>query len=420
MREKIKISSVKHAIRHDAKKFSLLVVASFFVLSGSIYSVTHADQYTDQIQQLEAQNAQKLDTVSTLQNQAGSYQQALDELQSQIASIEDQIAASHAQQAELQTEIQQAQANLALQRQYIAADIKAMYVDGQMTTFEELATSQNLSDFVDAQTYRNAVQNKIQSILAQITQLEAQLKEQNQQVSELLVTQQTQQSQLTADEDQENNLLAYNEQQQTQYDQQIQSNNSQISQLQAEEIAANQSGVKGASSAGVGCGGVASASYDGVTYSYANTYPASLCSIPQDSVVDQWHMDNRECVSYTAWMEAQRSNVANALLQEYAFGNATDWPAAANEYGGQYGITVSSTPQVGDVAIRPAIPGLSVDGEEDVGHAMYVEKVLDSNTIVVTEYNEQLNGLFSVQVRATDAPYNGYQDNLVFIHFPGN
>jgi surface antigen len=129
-------------------------------------------------------------------------------------------------------------------------------------------------------------------------------------------------------------------------------------------------------------------------------------------------MYNRECVSYTAYMASQESSTANMLLTEYSFGNATDWPANAVKYGSQYGVTVSSTPQVGDIAIRPAIPGLTVDGESDVGHAMYVQKVLDSDTIVVSEYNEDLNGDFSVQVRSTDAPYNGYQDNLVFIHFP--
>ena len=130
-------------------------------------------------------------------------------------------------------------------------------------------------------------------------------------------------------------------------------------------------------------------------------------------IVDPWHMLNRECVSYTAWMESQRSSVANTLLSEYNFGNATDWPAAAQRYGAAYGVTVSSTPQVGDVAIRPAAPSIS----GDVGHAMYVNGIVNSGEILVSEYNENYTGTWSVQTRYTDAADN-YGEALVFIHFP--
>ena len=37
-----------------------------------------------------------------------------------------------------------------------------MYIDGQLTTIEELATSKNLSEYVDKEDYRTTVQNKIE------------------------------------------------------------------------------------------------------------------------------------------------------------------------------------------------------------------------------------------------------------------
>jgi len=396
---------------------SLVVFGCFFLGSASL---VHADQYTNQIQSLQEQNSQTQQTVNQLEQQAGSYQAAISQLQSQIDSIQQNILTNQAEQTQLQDQIQADNVKLAQQRTLLGDDIKAMYADGQLTTVEMLATSKSLSAFVDQQAYQQAIQDKIQATLTQITKLQLQLKTQQAQVGQLITALQGQQSQLNGAQNQQAQLLSYNQQQQTQYNQQIQSNQAQISKLQSEELAANQSGVIGSSSGGAPCGGSASATYLGVTYTYPNNYPNGLCSAPQDSIIDRWNMLNRECVSYTAFMAASESSIANTLLQAHNFGNATDWPGNATQYGGQYGVTVSSTPQVGDVAIRPAIPGLSVGGESDVGHAMYVEDVINSTTIVVGEYNENFTGQFSVQVRSTNAPYNGYQDNLVFINFPSS
>jgi surface antigen len=130
-------------------------------------------------------------------------------------------------------------------------------------------------------------------------------------------------------------------------------------------------------------------------------------------------MLNRECVSYTAWRASAESSVANALLQEYSFGNAGDWPANAKRYGSQYGVTVSLTPQVGDIAIRPAIAGAYVaPGDPDVGHAMYVEGVNGDGSITVSEYNEYLDGTYSEEIRSTSGYYHGAFYQLQFIRFP--
>lgn len=392
---------------HRFKTLSMLVCSALVIAGGVTLANAHADQYTDQILNLEDQNAQNQSAVNELQTKVTSYQDEIQKLQSQIGSFQSQINTNLAKQAMLQQKIASLQTQINQEKQVLGETLKALYVDGQMTTVEMLATSKSLSDFVNAETYDSAVQNKIQDTLNQISQLQNQVEGQKDQVDLLLQTQQTQQAQLNSDESEQNQLLSMDQTQQTAYNQKIQSNNSQIATLEQEEVAANQSGVEGTSISGGPCGGSASAEYGGITYSFPDTYPDSLCSKPQDYVTDPWGLLNRECVSYTAWMEASTGHYV-----PYGLGNATDWPGNVPRS------WVSSTPQVGDVAIRPAIPGLTIDGESDVGHAMYVDAVLNSDTIVVSEYNEDLNGDFSVQVRSTNAPYNGYTDNLVFIHFP--
>lgn len=386
---------------------SLVLVLTGLTMTFGIVSspIVNADQYTQQIQALQSQNSQDAANLSSLQSQASTYEGEIALLQSQIDSEESQISTTQSQINSVQAEIAANQVKLAQEKATLASIIKSMYVDGNMTTLELLATSNNISDFVTKEAYKNIVQNQIQGTLTAIDQTQTQLKQQNTQLSNSLANLTAVNDQLTSSQNQQNNLLSYNQSQQDQYNANQAANNQKISQLEVEEIAANQSGVESTIFSGGACGGSA----DGIT----NTYPASLCNAAQDSIVDPWHMLNRECVSYTAWMESQQSSVANTLLQEYEFGNATNWPAAAERYGASYGVTVSSTPQVGDVAIRPAAP--SIPG--DVGHAMYVEGIVNSSTILVSQYNENYNGDWSVQTRSTGASAN-YGEALVFIHFP--
>lgn len=391
------------SIWHYLSGAGTLVVSGFLLLSLAPF--VSADQYTQQIQALQSQNSQTEQSVSQLQVQASSYQAAVNQLQAEINGLEQNIQTNENEQTQLQAEIQSDDVQIANEKKLLGDDLTAMYADGQTSTIEELATSKSLSAFVDEQAYEQALQNKIQSSLTQITDLENQLKTQEEQVQELITGLTSQQNSLSAAEAQQSSLLSYNQSQQAAYNQQIQANSAQIAQLEAEEIAANNSGVTSTIIQGAACGPTSGP--------YPNTYPTYLCDVPQDSVLDQWDMFNRECVSYTAWMAANESSVANTLLQAHNFGNATDWPQSAITYGAAYGVTVDDTPSVGAIAIREAIPGYTIDGETDVGHAMYVEAVVDGGSeIIVSQYNEDLNGEFSVQTRSASG--------LVYIHFPLN
>ncbi|HEY4385775.1 MAG TPA: hypothetical protein VGN34_15065, partial [Ktedonobacteraceae bacterium] len=223
----------------------VLTVATLLAVGIACIPSARADQYDQQIAALQQQNAGAQSSVSSLQVEAGSYQDAINKLQSQISQIQTQIDANLAKQADLQKQIDQAQKDLDAQKEILGADIKATYVDGQPTTIEMLASSNNLSDFVDKEEYRTAVQNKVQDTLAKITKLQNAIKDQKTQVDRLLQDQQSQQSQLNGAKAQQDQLLAMNESQQSQYNQQIQSNQSQISKLRQQQIAANLSGTSG-------------------------------------------------------------------------------------------------------------------------------------------------------------------------------
>lgn len=354
----------------------LAAIALFTLIGGAI--TVHADKFDVLINNLNQQNNDAQGAISGLQAQAGSYQDALNQLQAQISAVQAAIAANQTQQASVQQQIVDAQIKIDQERKYLGEDIKTMYVDGQLTTIEELATSKNLSDYVDKEEYRTTVQNKIDASIKEIAAEQAQLQKKKAELDQLVASEQQENSQLASASSQQQQLLSYNQGQQSAYNQQISNNSSKIADLRRQQVAANARFI-GTAGSGSACGG---------------GYPGKWCEIPQDSVIDSWGMFNRECVSYTAFRVA-----ASGRNMPYwgGSGNANQWPDDARADG----IPVDSNPQVGDVAI-------SLRGA--YGHAMYVEGVNGDGTINVSQYNAALDGRYSTRSGLSAG-------GLYFIHF---
>jgi surface antigen len=368
-----------------ATRFNIgvLVLSSAILVSAtflpSLSQIVQADSYQDQINTLQAENAQSSNVVNDLQAQAASYQDAITKLQDQIDGLQASINDNVAQQASLQDQIVAAQAQIDHERAVLASDVKAMYVDGTPTTLEVLATSKNLSEFVDKQEYRTTVQNKLQDTLKKIADLQKQLQTQKARVDQLLSEQQAQQQQLAGVQAEQANLLNYNQGQQATYNSQIQANNSKVAQLHSAQVAANRQLSGGGLTAGdPGRGG----------------YPAVYDNAAQDSILDRWGMYNRECVSYTAWKVQQTYG-----HMPYGLGDAKQWPSSARAVGYNTG----STPRANTVAIWNV---------GYYGHAMWVEAVNGDGSIWVSQYNYDYAGHYSEMLVSA-----GMAASLTYIYF---
>ena len=361
-------------------RFLIFTIFTAALLAGVtlIGSQVKADQFDAQIQALKDQNAANQSQSNSLAAVAASYQAAVDVLNSKVATLQSAIVATQAQIDSLQQQITVAQTELDHEKAVLGENIKTMYLEGNVSTLEILASSKNLSDFVNKQEYRNSVSNKVKASVDKINSLKAQLQEQQAQQENLLKDQQSQQAQLLSDQAQQSQLLSYTEDQKAAYDSQIKSNNSQISALRLAQLAANRmlggSAVPGDPNHG--------------------NYPGYLDNAPQDWISDPWGMYNRECVSYTAWKVQE----AFGNMPDWGgVGNANEWPSDAQ----RDGIPTGSIPKVHSVAI-------SMSG--GYGHAMWVEAVSGS-TIYVSQYNYDLAGHYS------EMSING--SGLIYIYFGG-
>ncbi len=375
-----KMKSFLSPLARRLKQAPILAAVVLVVVSGASASMMKVMASCVSITDCQQQITNDSNTLAGLQNEATSYQDAINKLNAQIASIQQQIALNQAKQADLQAQIVAAQQHLDYEKQMLGETLKAMYVAGQMSTVEMLATSKSLSSYVDAATYNNAIQNKIQQTLAQIAELQHELADQKAQVDQLLSSEQTQQSQLAAAQAEQQQMLAYNQSQQDTYNAQVAQNQQKLDALIAAQRAAND---LSAAYYFIRFPGAVQRDPINGSYPYAN-YPFSMSTAPgcvDGDGPDQWGYCTRQCVSYTAWAVAYSGRGA-----PYFWGNAKDWVNAARNAG----IPVYTTPQPGDVAISTA---------GTWGHAMYVEQV-SGNQIYVSQYNQQLTGRFSTQWRS--------------------
>jgi surface antigen/peptidoglycan hydrolase CwlO-like protein len=338
------------------------------------------DATCNTITDCEQQVTNNNNAVEQLENEATSYQNAISILNAQINQLQTSINAETAEQAQLQQQMQAAQAELNLEKSILASDITAIYINGQMTVTEELASSKNLSDFVNAQTYRNAVQNELQTTVDKVTALQNQIQIQEQQLQMSLKDQQTQEAQLGNTQNQQQQLLGDDQSQQAAFNTQTAQNQQELNALIAAQRRDNNASA----------GGYYFIHFPGTitndpingTYLYADS-GFSMSTAPgcnNNDGPDQWGYCTRQCVSYAAWAVAYSGRIAPV-----DWSNAKDWVSAAKNAG----IPFDITPQPGDVAI-------TTSGEW--GHAMYVEQV-SGNQIYVSEYNQQLTGEFSTQWR---------------------
>lgn len=368
-------------VRHNSilKKaiIGLSAAVVLFTSSGAVY----ADQFDDAIAAAKQEAAAAQAEAAKFHNEANSAQAKINQLNFQIRTLQNQINLNEAQARKLARDIEEAQQKLAHQKEILGDIVKTMYFDSTISPIEMLASSSNISEFLDAEQYRESIKDKIQSSMTEIQTLKKSLEDQQTKLNELVADQKNQQQSLALMRNEANQLLVLASQSAAAADAEVKSNNSKVAELRAQQAAilAARFGNSGLTGGGA-CGG---------------GYPAKWCNLPfPSSVADNWGMYAKQCVSYVAFKVA----VSGRNMPYWGGrGNANQWDDNARAAG----IPVNSTPRAGDIAQTDTGP---------YGHVMHVDAVLGDGRIRISQYNYGNRGEYSEMT----IPAAG----LNFIHFP--
>lgn len=355
----------------------LLVLALAFVCAVYPAASVAADRFDDQIRALRQEAEAYQAEAGRLRAEANTLQNAVNALNAQAAALQAQISSNEAHAEQLAQQIKDTEQRIANQKEALARNLRSMYLESSISPLEMVASSKSIGDFIDKQEYRNKIRDTIQQSLETIKTLKLELEEKKVAVEHVLADQKRMRDDLARQEAEKNTLLAQTQGQEAAYQALVGQKNSEISNLQAQQRAANARFIP--SGGGPPCGG---------------GYPGLWCNAPMNTYVDTWGMYSRQCVSYTAFKVAQSGRY---MPYWGGKGNANQWDDNARASG----IPVDGNPQVGDVAIWNI---------GYYGHAMYVEAVHGDGTITISQYNADWNGTYSTNRISASG--------LDFIHFP--
>ncbi len=400
----IKVVMQKQKRQTSARLLRARITTVMFGLVFAVSMVTpvwvSADRFEQQIIELKQQNDQTQQQVDALTVEAGSLQETISKLQQQIDGIQAQIVENQAKNEKLKVDIRNAQEELDKQKHLLGESIRAMYLEGQISTLEMLASSKDLSEFVDKEQYRDSVKNKIKLALDKVTALKAQLKSQKDAVEQLLKEQQSLRTQVASQQAQQARLLNLNQSQQDAFNQKIEDNKDKIADLRRQQVLENIKLFGGGTQPGIPGGG---------GYPWGNAYCVYTGQVGGDcynydwyfngSAWDSWGYGFRNCTSWVAYKLATDGKVGFTFL-----GNAANWPGNAAARG--IPVSYGSGAQPGDAAVNP---------NGYYGHVMYVEAVTPDGQVVVSDYNRMGDGLYRGPDGGSAAVLN--QGGLVFIHF---
>ncbi len=372
----MKLRSTTPALKRFATRSTLVAAAVVLTITPSL--TVYADQFDDKINAIQTQISGYQAQAAQLSQQAQSLSATVANLQAQQDTVQAQINLSQAKYDQLIAQIKETEDKIIRNQDVLGATISDLYVDSKVSPVEMLASSKNIGDYLDQQEYRSSVRDQVESTIREIKALKKSLEQKKVDAERVLNDQKSQRATLEAKKAEQAQLLAETQGNEAAFQGLIGAKNSEVGSLRAQQRAANARFIGGAGN-GPACGG---------------GYPAQWCEVPQDSVVDNWGMYNRECVSYTAFRVA-----ASGRYMPYwgGRGNANEWDEAARADG----IPVDGSPRAGDVAIS---------NTGGYGHAMYVESVNGDGTINISQYNVSLNGTYSTRSGLSTG-------GLVFIHF---
>ena len=358
--------------------------------------------------------------ISALENQIKNFERRANELAQQSASLANEIAKLQAEENALQEMINLSQLKhdqlvqeIAINEQKIQDNQDALgyviadaYIEGQTTLLERIASSKNLSEFIDNEAKSNSVSGALTKTVKEIKTLRDQLEKQRAEVKALLEEQQAQKKILAEKSQERQNLLAQTRGEEAEYQRLKSGADAQRLHLLAEQQrmideatngGKNVSGAVGTFKFRNHSGGLGCVNYPSkATGIYGGNYG---CNYALDQGVDQWALYNRECVSYAAYAAYYR--FGKHVTSFRGLGDAHQWPDSAPAL---MGARTDNTPEVGATAIRQR----GSDGSFPFGHAMIVEQILSDGWIKVSQFN-----FVRAQYSTMEIPSN----SVVYVHF---
>jgi surface antigen/peptidoglycan hydrolase CwlO-like protein len=357
--------------KQTAKKLAIITVTVIFAaaMPFQLIKIVRADSFDERISRIQSEIDQYQAEAGKLNGQVDSLQKELGAITAQKNVIQSQIDLQQAQHDKLVQQIADNEKKIADNQDALGDTIADLYISGDISPLEMLASSQSIADYVDKQTYQNTIRDSLVLTINTIKSTKKQLEQQKKDVDRVLAEQQMARDALTAKENQQAQLIADTRGQEAAYQRLVTDRENQKLSVQQEQ----QSAIEAASRRAGGPisvlpgdpnkGGYpweAGCWLDSNAWSHGGAYGDGT---------DPLGYGCRQCVSYVAWRVGDYTGKF-----PYYWGNANMWPASARAAG----YSTGTTPRVNSVGVISA---------GQFGHVVWIEAVNGDGTVDVSQYN---------------------------------
>lgn len=354
-----------------SKTFIVFAIVAGLVLGSlPLLKPASADQFDDKIASLQADMARYQAEANRLNAEAATLSNALAQVTNERNAIQAQVDLSQEQYNKLVVEIADTEKQIKENQDALGSTIADLYVDGTVTPLELLASSENISDFMNRQEYRNSIRDQLSSTINKVTELKQKLDQQKSDVEKVLNEQKIARDALQAKVSEQSNLLSRTKNDEATYQNMIRSSAQQIAEAKALQ-AAIQARING------------SGGYVLVQSGAASGYPWNNSTCPMQGYYSTGGADGnggdgmgygcRQCTSYVAWRLGQETGYYPTNWGDAKFFTNK---AKQSPWNG-----VEGAPRAGAIAVMdPASAG------QQHGHVAYVEAV-SGNNVTVSQYN---------------------------------
>lgn len=358
-------------IKITAKKITIISVAILLALTTSLQAtrIVKADDFDRRIAEVQAQIDAYQAEANKLAGQADSLQKELNSLSAQKNVIQGQVNLKQAEYDKLVADIAENERRIQNNQDALGTTIADLYVSGDISPLEMLASSKSVTEYVDKESYRNSIRDNLVGTIDTIKKLKKTLETQKKDVERVLAEQKLARDALASKEAQQANLVAQTRGQEAAYNGLVSQRQSQKLELQKQQQAAIEAAMRrGGGLVNVLPGDPNKGGYpwESGCWVDANAYSHGGAD---GMGGDPLGYGCRQCVSYTAYKVGQRTG----NYPRY-WGNANMWPGSARSAGYQTG----STPRANSVGVISA---------GAYGHVVWVESVNGDGTVDVSQYN---------------------------------
>ncbi len=284
----------------------LAVITMAFIAPLQSVQKVSADQYDDKINALQKDIEKYQQQAAQLNAQAVTLQSTLAQLANEKAALQAQIDLNQTKYDQLVIDIAKTEKDIKDNQDALGETIANLYVDQKISPLEMLASSKNISDYLDKQEYRNSVRDELTSTIKTIKDLKAKLDTQKADTEKILGEQKTARDTLVAKETEQQNILNATQNSEAAYQNLISSSAAQIEAARATQAALNARSSSTGGSMVYGAGLLAEYITDTRFGSWTNsncpivyTYMSSLGSDGNGG--DNRGYGCRQCASYVAW-----------------------------------------------------------------------------------------------------------------------